>query len=43
MDNGLNVFFNRASDILPNLSNGQRAMLIEMLTSGQTKEPKDFL
>jgi hypothetical protein len=43
MDNGLNVFFKRASDILPNLSNGQRAMLIEMLTSGQTKEPKDFL
>lgn len=43
MDNGLNVFFKRASDILPNLSHEQRAMLIEMLTAGQTKEPKDFL
>jgi len=43
MDNGLNVFFKRAADILPNLSNAERAMLIEMLTSDQTKEPKDFL
>jgi len=43
MDNGLNVFCKRASDILPNLSGQERAMLIEMLTSGQTKEPRDFL
>jgi hypothetical protein len=43
MDNGLNVFFKRAADILPNLRNEERTMLIEMLTSGQTKEPKDFL
>jgi len=43
MDNGLNVFFKRAADILPNLSDEERAMLIEMLTAGQTTEPKDFL
>jgi hypothetical protein len=43
MDNGLNVFFKRASDILQNLTSEQRAMLVEMLTAGQTKEPKDFL
>lgn len=43
MDNGLNVFFKRASDILPNLSSSQRAMMVEMLSAGQTKEPRDFL
>ncbi len=43
MDNGLNVFFKRAADILPNFNDTERVMLIEMLTSGQTTEPRDFL
>ena len=42
-DNGLNVFFKRASDILPNLDSTHRAMMVEMLTASLTKEPKDFL
>ena len=40
INNGLNVFFNRGSDILPNLSHEQRAMLIEMLTAGQRRNRK---